>query len=92
MLVRRDESLSVRLFRRSRNANAAAARAGPALPSAVSGPLLDRIDLHIEVPAVEYRDVASERAEESSGAIRERVSQGAKRQQERFRTGLQDKL
>ena len=34
----------------------------------ISGPLLDRIDLHIEVPAVEYRDVASERAEETSTA------------------------
>jgi magnesium chelatase family protein len=32
----------------------------------ISGPLLDRIDLHIEVPAVEYRDIASTRAEEAS--------------------------
>ena len=39
----------------------------------ISGPLLDRIDLHIEVPAVEYRDISSERAEEASAAIRERV-------------------
>ena len=39
----------------------------------ISGPLLDRIDLHIEVPAVEYRDISSERAEESSAAIRERI-------------------
>jgi magnesium chelatase family protein len=51
----------------------------------ISGPLLDRIDLHIEVPAVEYRDVASERAEESSTAIRGRVMQARQRQQERFR-------
>ena len=51
----------------------------------ISGPLLDRIDLHIEVPAVEYRDVASERAEENSSAIRERVSQARKLQHERFR-------
>ena len=36
----------------------------------ISGPLLDRIDLHIEVPAVEYRDISSERAEEKSEAIR----------------------
>jgi magnesium chelatase family protein len=35
----------------------------------ISGPLLDRIDLHIEVPAVEYRDIASTRAEEGSAAI-----------------------
>ena len=51
----------------------------------ISGPLLDRIDLHIEVPAVEYRDVASERAEESSTAIRGRIMRARERQQERFR-------
>ena len=39
----------------------------------ISGPLLDRIDLHVEVPAVEYRDLSSQRAEETSAAIRERV-------------------
>src|SRR4030081_1847917 len=50
----------------------------------ISGPLIDRIDLHIEVPAVEYRDVSSERAEENSMAIRERVSQSRKLQHERF--------
>ena len=31
----------------------------------ISGPLLDRIDLHIEVPAVEYREISSERTEEA---------------------------
>jgi len=51
----------------------------------ISGPLLDRIDLHIEVPAVEYRDVVSERAEEDSHAIRERISQARRHQQDRFR-------
>src|SRR4051812_44427471 len=50
----------------------------------ISGPLLDRIDLHIEVPAVEYRDVASQRQEENSECIRGRVSQARQRQQERF--------
>ena len=50
----------------------------------ISGPLLDRIDLHIEVPAVEYRDISSERAEENSSAIRERVIQARERQQKRF--------
>jgi magnesium chelatase family protein len=50
----------------------------------ISGPLLDRIDLHIEVPAVEYRDVASERAEETSAAIRERIVRARERQQKRF--------
>jgi magnesium chelatase family protein len=46
--------------------------------------LLDRIDLHIEVPAVEYRDVASERTEENSAAIRERIGAARQRQHERF--------
>lgn len=50
----------------------------------ISGPLLDRIDLHIEVPAVEYRDVASERAEEPSVPIRERIGRARQKQQERF--------
>ena len=51
----------------------------------ISGPLLDRIDLHIEVPSVEYRDIASERAEEHSVAIRARVGQARERQRARFR-------
>jgi magnesium chelatase family protein len=50
----------------------------------ISGPLLDRIDLHVEVPAVEYRDVASERAEENSATIRERIGRARARQQDRF--------
>ena len=54
----------------------------------ISGPLLDRIDLHIEVPAVEYRDVASERAEETSAAIRNRIVDARDRQQERFRSDV----
>ena len=52
----------------------------------ISGPLLDRIDLHIEVPAVEYRDISSTRAEENSAAIRERVVAARERQQARFRS------
>ncbi|HET9418377.1 MAG TPA: YifB family Mg chelatase-like AAA ATPase, partial [Chthoniobacterales bacterium] len=50
----------------------------------ISGPLLDRIDLHIEVPPVEYRDVSSQRIEESSSAIRERVGRARNIQQQRF--------
>ena len=52
----------------------------------ISGPLLDRIDLHIEVPAVEYRDISSTRTEEGSAAIRDRVGGARERQQSRFRS------
>jgi len=45
----------------------------------ISGPLLDRIDLHIEVPAVEYRDISSTRTEEPSTAIRERVQRAPRK-------------
>jgi magnesium chelatase family protein len=50
----------------------------------ISGPLLDRIDLHIEVPAVKFREISSERTGESSAQIRERVVTARKRQQHRF--------
>jgi magnesium chelatase family protein len=53
--------------------------------SRVSGPLLDRIDIHLEVPAVPYPDLVGERAEESSGAVRERVERARAIQRERFR-------
>src|SRR5207253_8705637 len=51
----------------------------------VSGPLLDRIDLHIEVPPVKFREITSERTGEMSAQIRERVITARKRQQERFK-------
>jgi magnesium chelatase family protein len=50
----------------------------------ISGPLLDRIDLHIEVPAVKFREISSDRTGESSAAIRERVIVARQRQQQRF--------
>ncbi|MSR05809.1 MAG: ATP-binding protein [Gemmatimonadetes bacterium] len=50
----------------------------------VSGPLLDRIDIHLEVPAVPYRELTLDRAGEPSGAIRERVNRARALQQERF--------
>jgi magnesium chelatase family protein len=52
--------------------------------SRISGPLLDRIDIHVDVPAVEYRDLASSRRVESSADIRERVTQARDRQHLRF--------
>ncbi len=51
----------------------------------ISGPLLDRIDLHIEVPAVKFQDITSARAGETSAHIRARVIAARKRQQERFK-------
>ena len=51
----------------------------------VSGPLLDRIDLHIEVPQVKFRDISSEQPAETSAQIRERVIEARQRQQERFK-------
>jgi magnesium chelatase family protein len=51
----------------------------------ISGPLLDRIDLHIEVPAVPFREITSERTGETSAEIRRRVVAARARQQERFK-------
>ncbi|MGA2623605.1 MAG: YifB family Mg chelatase-like AAA ATPase [Bacteroidota bacterium] len=50
----------------------------------ISGPLLDRIDLHIEVPAVKYKDLSNKISHEQSATIRERVIQARKAQMERF--------
>ena len=52
--------------------------------SKVSGPLLDRIDIHIEVPAVEYKELRGGQAGESSAAIRERVVRARTTQRQRF--------
>lgn len=53
--------------------------------SRVSGPLLDRIDIHIDVPAVKFEHLASMSEGESSEKIRERVQQARERQLERFK-------
>lgn len=52
--------------------------------SKISGPLLDRIDIHIEVPAIEYHELSSNVPAESSAQIRERIDQACLRQSERF--------
>ena len=52
--------------------------------SRVSGPLLDRIDIHLEVPSVPYADLVGERAEESSAAVRARVERARDIQRSRF--------
>jgi magnesium chelatase family protein len=56
----------------------------------ISGPLLDRIDIHIEVPRVEFEKLTDDRLGESSEAIRARVEVARERQRRRFvGTGLQ---
>jgi len=50
----------------------------------LSGPLLDRIDIHVEVPRVEYEKLASETPLESSESIRVRVEGARERQRQRF--------
>lgn len=50
----------------------------------ISGPLLDRIDLHVEVPAVSYSDLSSESKEESSADIKARVDKARQIQLERY--------
>ena len=57
--------------------------------SRVSGPLLDRFDLHIEVAPVEYDSISSSQKEEPSSLIRERVQRAREIQQKRFNgTGI----
>ena len=53
--------------------------------SKISGPLLDRIDLHIDVPALRYRELSGMEAGESSALIRERVRRARAIQEKRFR-------
>ncbi|HOW56643.1 MAG TPA: YifB family Mg chelatase-like AAA ATPase [Smithellaceae bacterium] len=50
----------------------------------ISGPLLDRIDLHIEVPSVKYRALSAKETGESSAAIKERVLKARTIQEKRF--------
>lgn len=51
----------------------------------ISGPLLDRIDIHIEVPKVEFQQLSDKRKSETSQQIRERVLNARRIQAERFR-------
>lgn len=51
----------------------------------ISGPLMDRIDIHIDVPAVSYADMSSNAEEEKSEDIKKRVEKARKIQQERYK-------
>jgi magnesium chelatase family protein len=53
--------------------------------SKISGPLLDRIDIHIEVPAVQYKELRGNGEIESSGSVRERVLRARSIQVDRYR-------
>jgi len=52
--------------------------------SKISGPLMDRIDIHIEVPAVRYRDLAGETSGEESETVKKRVDRAREIQRQRF--------
>ena len=53
--------------------------------SKISGPVLDRIDLHVEVDAINYEDLTDNRLEESSAKVKERVNKARNVQLERFK-------
>ena len=53
----------------------------------ISGPLLDRIDIHIEVPRVDYEKLSDSRTGEPSEAVRQRVEAARERQRRRFTVG-----
>jgi len=54
--------------------------------SKISGPLLDRIDIHIEVPAVKYKELRAPSSSEDSASVRQRVIAARNRQIERFQS------
>lgn len=53
--------------------------------SRLSGPLMDRIDIHIEVPAVNFKELSSDTSGEKSTAVRERVNRAREKQLARFK-------
>ena len=60
--------------------------------SKISGPLLDRIDIHIDVPAVNYKEMRSIAEPESSAHILERVMRARAAQLARFSSSPREKL
>ncbi len=50
----------------------------------ISGPLLDRIDIHLDVPRVDYDKLMGRERAESSASVRQRVEQARERQRQRF--------
>jgi len=58
--------------------------------SRLSGPLLDRVDIHIEVPRLPFEEITDGKKPESSAVIKKRVEAARARQRARFGTGEQD--
>lgn len=56
----------------------------------ISGPLLDRIDIHIEVPSVKVSELAQKKPGEQSSSIRQRVVKARERQLQRFSQGTKN--
>nr|CAX68935.1 Mg chelatase-related protein [uncultured bacterium] len=54
----------------------------------ISGPILDRIDLHVEIPAVQYKDIVSTGVEESSQSLKEKIIIVREVQKKRFSGSL----
>jgi len=54
----------------------------------ISGPLLDRIDIHIEVPSIRYKDLSRESGGEMSESIKKRVNRARDIQKDRFQSGI----
>jgi len=52
--------------------------------SKISGPLLDRIDIHIEVPSLKYRELTDQAPAESSSSIKQRINKARRIQRQRF--------
>jgi len=50
----------------------------------ISGPLMDRIDIHVDVPAVSYKELQNKKSGETSAEIRKRVQKARKKQTIRF--------
>lgn len=64
-------------------------RCGPTLiqkyRQKISGPLLDRIDLHVDVPNIEYKELISKEVTENSASVKGRVENARSRQRDRFK-------
>ncbi len=53
--------------------------------SKISGPMLDRLDIHVEVPPIDFDSLKSKGAEETSAQVRERVNKARRIQEERYK-------